>query len=308
MAVSLRARGNGTSRTHGEGLWGLLSLLLFQNVAAKIRITPTQHDFRVVEGANFSIAADFEMDPGDTVASASWIKMNGRNQIIVDCSPDQVVTVAYSTYRGRGRCTMQADVIALTLTELTPNDAGVYELKMVSENGDISTEQFMGKLYEPVSNLSIQGRLDRGATLILTCKVAAGTDPIFNWALSNGAVDNSSKYIMSANRSVLTVSELESSDCRVYRCLVRNDVNDKEAHFNVSESDSFQFCRENKCYIALVVIGILLLPFVGYLVLKGVERCRKNRQRDGSSPAERYRLSTVGGSDNSTDPPEGGGE
>ncbi|XP_072918462.1 hepatic and glial cell adhesion molecule-like [Hemitrygon akajei] len=275
MTVSLWPRGPGSSLGAEGGLCALVFLLLLHNVDAGIQIKTQQHDFFVIEGRNFTIAADIKMAQGDTIASAFWAKKNGERQRIVDCLPDRVETASYSTYTGRGRCTMQADKIALTLTELTPKDSGDYELKITLNSGEIGTMQFTGKLYAPVFNVTIvphSEKTDRQAKLTLICKVSAGTDPIFNWTASNEPVARSSKYVLSADRSVLTILELESSDCRVYTCIVNNDANVEKKLINVSESDGFAFCREESVskittfHVILIVVSLLMPLLIGIFV------------------------------------------
>ncbi|XP_059835839.1 uncharacterized protein LOC132399454 [Hypanus sabinus] len=147
MTVSLWPRRPGSSLGTEGGLCALVFLLLFHNADAGIQIKTQQRDFFVIEGRNFTIAAEIKLDQGDTIASAFWVKQNGERQRIVDCLPDRVETASYSTYTGRARCAMQADKIALTLSKLTPKDSGDYELKITLNSGEIGTVQFTGKLY-----------------------------------------------------------------------------------------------------------------------------------------------------------------
>ncbi|XP_062911287.1 uncharacterized protein LOC134350217 [Mobula hypostoma] len=248
MTVSLWPRGPGSSPRIEEGVCALVFFLLLHNVDAGVQIESQQRDFFVIEGRNFTIAADINITQGDTIASAFWAKKNGERQRIVDCFPDQVETASYSRYTGRGWCAMQADSITLTLTKLTPKDSGDYELKITLNSGEIGTVHFTGKLYVPVFNVTIvphSEKTDRQTKLILKCKVSAGTDPIFKWTASDKTIARSSKYVMSADLSVLTILELESSDCHVYTCIVKNDVNVEKKLFNVSESEDVPFCREH---------------------------------------------------------------
>ncbi|XP_062911288.1 uncharacterized protein LOC134350218 [Mobula hypostoma] len=283
MTVSLWPRGPGSSLKIEEGVCTLVFLLLLHNVDAGVQIESQQRDFFVIEGRNFTIAADINITQGDTIASAFWAKKNGERQRIVDCLPDQVETASYSRYTGRGWCAMQADSITLTLTKLTPKDSGDYELKITLNSGEIGTVHFTGKLYVPVFNVTIVPhweKIDRQTNLTLACKVSEGTDPIFNWTTSNETIAHSSKYVMSANSSVLTILEFESSDCHVYTCVVYNDAKVEKKLFNVSESEDFPFCRQEPgpkggkhlAWLILMVLPVLLLIGIIVWVKKRMNR------------------------------------
>uniref|UniRef100_UPI00398ED96C neural/ectodermal development factor IMP-L2-like isoform X3 n=1 Tax=Pristiophorus japonicus TaxID=55135 RepID=UPI00398ED96C len=92
-------------------------------------------------------------------------------------------------------------------------------------------------LYESISAPRIKSHpdaIEKGVNLNLTCTIVKGTEGRFWWEKDSEKIVNNSRHSVLESGTVLTVTEITSSDCGSYKCVVNNDISREEVHFNMS--------------------------------------------------------------------------
>uniref|UniRef100_UPI00398E923C neural/ectodermal development factor IMP-L2-like isoform X2 n=1 Tax=Pristiophorus japonicus TaxID=55135 RepID=UPI00398E923C len=101
-------------------------------------------------------------------------------------------------------------------------------------------------LYESISAPRIKSHpdaIEKGVNLNLTCTIVKGTEGRFWWEKDSEKIVNNSRHSVLESGTVLTVTEITSSDCGSYKCVVNNDISREEVHFNMS-GDAYPLCNE----------------------------------------------------------------
>ncbi|XP_072325094.1 uncharacterized protein [Scyliorhinus torazame] len=153
LHVGQRVIGTGWKMVNGHWLnWFLLLSVMYKGVMAPIRIEVGQREIHFIPGRNFTLPAHFTLDPTDissgqkdTIYSGTWSIENGKKEI-VECLKDKN-NWKDSMKERRGNCKLESSSISFTLTSLIPEDAGDYDLELVSEAGEKETTLFGVKLY-----------------------------------------------------------------------------------------------------------------------------------------------------------------
>ncbi|XP_072325089.1 hepatic and glial cell adhesion molecule-like isoform X2 [Scyliorhinus torazame] len=286
LHVGQRVIGTGWKMVNGHWLnWFLLLSVMYKGVMAPIRIEVGQREIHFIPGRNFTLPAHFTLDPTDissgqkdTIYSGTWSIENGKKEI-VECLKDKN-NWKDSMKERRGNCKLESSSISFTLTSLIPEDAGDYDLELVSEAGEKETTLFGVKLYESVSKPNIQKnveKIEEGINFTLMCQVEKGTNPQFTW---EKLVNNGTPSIL-VKDTILTLTHINSTDCGSYKCVVKNEMSQEKALFNLS-ADDYPWCqKQNKDLPIFVTIGLIVGLLALICIIAGIWKFwRSNNERD----------------------------
>ncbi|XP_048476497.1 hepatocyte cell adhesion molecule-like isoform X2 [Rhincodon typus] len=257
----------------------LLVFVFFTWVLAPIRVGTGPTEFYFIPGYNFTLIVKFTLEPKDTIYSGTWKKDNGRREI-VECQLHQKNSWRDTT-KEQGNCVLQEANISLTLRNFLPEDVGNYSLELVSEAGETENVQFTAKLYESVSTPSIEWneQFNKGSNQTFICKIEKGTYPQFNWEKDGETLTNDSRHSISENGIILTITHINESDCGFYKCVIKNDRNQEEKQFNIT-NEKYKLCQEDTYHVpsnVCCIIGLLVLCLIGCAVWK-IRKCKSSQQ------------------------------
>ncbi|XP_041843427.1 hemicentin-1-like [Melanotaenia boesemani] len=123
----------------------------------------------------------------------------------------------------KDRVTFNLTTEALTITSVTMNDSGVYELEEV--NG--FQEEFSLTVQVPVSNVTVWVKetnlVEFNGTAVLVCSASQGTSLSYKWLKRNSTISDGEEQLKSEN-TTLTIVNVTRYDQGPYRCNVSNGV------------------------------------------------------------------------------------
>lgn len=177
----------------------------------------------------------------------------------VSLSEVQVDTVGLRT-----RAYVEPKTRALTISNLTQNDSGVYQQQCIGAN--ISSERFKLNVYNLVASpfISIIDSPHGGChPLTLQCSVDNSRDLTLTWFRGKDRLRNISRLDLSN----LTLSvEVEHSDTSRYVCEAQNPVDKKSSQFNPNEMCLKNGESSSWCHSELMV-RLVLSAIVGFVLL-----------------------------------------
>ncbi|XP_035533166.1 uncharacterized protein LOC118339567, partial [Morone saxatilis] len=191
-----------------------------------------------LKGEEFNFKPNITGHPGNIL----W-KHNGNKVVEFDGNEQQV----YSTYLNR--ITLDWHTADLTISDLSFEDSGDYELEAFKSGGNLETSHFNLVVIDKVANPTISCKMNNGSIIsgTLMCSAEPRHPPSlmkFEWS-SSGDVQPGPQ---------LTINLGEKLDDEVYTCSVSNPLSKETATFTAKD------CYPDKSSnVAAIVIPVLLL-------------------------------------------------
>ncbi|XP_075067907.1 HEPACAM family member 2 isoform X2 [Mixophyes fleayi] len=125
---------------------------------------------------------------------------------------------------------------SLLINSLHTSDEGNYTVKVnIQGNTTVSaTQKIEVTVNVPVSKPIVKSEPSYGAVehvgnVTLKCSVLKGNRVLYQWLKNGSPLQNSSSYIFSQNKDMLTISPVTKNDIGNYSCLVKNYVSEMES-------------------------------------------------------------------------------
>ncbi|XP_067910481.1 hepatic and glial cell adhesion molecule [Heterodontus francisci] len=228
------------------------------------------------------LAVEGNRNESSLVQTISWHR--GIQSIV------QYQNTAHSTVKifpkYEGRITYIAENNSLLIHQLSLLDESTYMITTTLNSG-LEIHKFINlTVLVPVSEPSITVQTEDAPypKLTMNCTVKSGSNPQFSWMKDDQILPVDQQFQLSTDRRSLGVSNLTSSDCGTYSCIIQNPVNRVEAQQLITD-DHFQDCVRlptvgpeqhlGTTVAMFCVVGFLVVFLVVFLAIKKY----KERQR-----------------------------
>ncbi|XP_072409625.1 uncharacterized protein [Chiloscyllium punctatum] len=126
---------------------------------------------------------------------------------------------------------------------------------------------------------------NKGGNHTFICKIENGTNPQFHWEKDDETLTNDSRHSISESGIVLMIIAINESDCGSYKCVIKNDINQKEVQFNIS-IENYKWCQEGKNHegkiytiLGLVFVSLGVIIWIVWMINKWRNRQDNNRRQ-----------------------------
>ncbi|XP_048034305.1 SLAM family member 9-like [Megalobrama amblycephala] len=236
----------------------------------------------VMEGDSVTLYTDLtEIHEGDNIlwkygAENSQItKMNKKNQTFS--------TFDFSDERFRDRLKLDDQTGSLTITNITTEHAGVYQLDI--SGAKLTTKTFSVSVYARlpvpvISSNSSQCSSSSSSNCSLVCSAVNVSHVTLSWYKGNSLLSSISVSDLSISLSLPL--EVEYQDKNTYSCVLNNPISNQTQHLDITQL--CHTCADQilpLLYVVLISAGsLLIVAAVGIFCI--CKKCRKNGQEAGA--------------------------
>ncbi|XP_078391355.1 natural killer cell receptor 2B4-like [Cetorhinus maximus] len=178
----------------------------------------------------------------------------------------------FHTEEFKKRTKLYPEDFSLQLSDLQREDAGVYEVSVTLDSGDVSSRTVQLDVYEPVTGTNI--RIDqymRNCNLTLSCSVNTGDDISFRWWRGGEALGNDSTHHLSKTGEELQLHLTGEPEDSVYRCEARNPVSEDTAQITLRDVcngiDPDSSSCSSPCLVKLTISVIVLTSLLSVILI-----------------------------------------
>ncbi|XP_051978170.1 uncharacterized protein LOC127639893 isoform X6 [Xyrauchen texanus] len=184
----------------------------------------------------------------------------------------------------RGSLHMDEQTGSLTMTNITTEHSGFYELEIHDT-----------KVFSKKFNVSVQAHLpvpviirdssqcSSSSKCVLVCSVVNVTQATLSWYKGNSLLSSIS---VSDLNSLSLPLEVEYQENNIYSCVINNPIRNQTKHLNITEV--CQTCSApglSSVYIVLICVCVLVLFVIG-VVYCCLRKCKKDKKDQEGQPAE----------------------
>ncbi|XP_041030427.1 hepatocyte cell adhesion molecule [Carcharodon carcharias] len=211
------------------------------------------------------------------LSSVQTIKWQRSNQLIVLYQNNETDTPVIIFRKYKERVTYIAENNSLLIHQVNLQDEGHYKITTILKTG-MEAETFINlTVLVPVSGLSITVQTDDlpHPTLTMNCTATNGSNPHFSWLKDNKTLLVDLRVQLSTENRSLGITNLTSSDCGTYICIVQNSINRVQAQQLIT-SEHFQECLHLQRRV--LVIAVAVLSVIGFMMVFLAIKNYKERQ------------------------------
>ncbi|XP_032898521.1 SLAM family member 5-like [Amblyraja radiata] len=173
-------------------------------------------------GHSVSLPAGITAAPN--VGSVEWSRTSPRTMIATYSDE----TIDYKTTNYKGRVTLHRGNFSLKIRDLRREDAGDYEMLVVTRSGGKTSARVRLEVYEPVAGTQIKIQNITGICN-LTCSVTSGDPTSFRWWRGQEPLGNDSTHHPRRHGETIEVHHTAAVGDVVYKCEARNLVSEGTA-------------------------------------------------------------------------------
>ncbi|XP_050950437.1 SLAM family member 9-like [Labeo rohita] len=225
-----------------------------------------------MEGDSVTLKTDVtEICEGDTI---QW-QYGAENSIVAKMKKAKQITFTYNTdMRFRDRLKLDNQTGSLTITNITTEHAGYYQLEISGANLALKTFNVSVYAHLPVPVISSNSSncSSSSSYCSLLCSVLNVSDVTLSWCSGNSLLSSISVSDLSISLSLPL--EVEYQDKNTYSCVINNPINNQTTHLDISKL--CHTCAGSVSLIVLISAAAGSLLIVAAVVIFSI--CRKHRK------------------------------
>ncbi|XP_078277103.1 T-lymphocyte surface antigen Ly-9-like [Rhinoraja longicauda] len=224
-------------------------------------------------GHSVSLPAGITVAPDD--GNVEW-RQTSPKTVIAKYSNGNI---KYYDTNYTGRVTLHRGNFSLEIRDLRREDAGDYEVNVVTSTGSETLAKVRLEVYEPVAGTHIHAQYITGiCNFTLTCSVTSGDPTSFRWWRGGEALRNDSTHHLRGHGETVEVHHTEEVGDVVYKCEARNPVSEGTAEIRLMD-----VCKQAtpgrrrltwKNIIIILVVATCVAVFIILLVCIIIRRRR----------------------------------
>ncbi|XP_032898069.1 uncharacterized protein LOC116986580 [Amblyraja radiata] len=173
-------------------------------------------------GHSVSLPAGITVAPD--IARIEWSRTSPRTKITTYSAEN----IEYYTTNYKGRVTLHRGNFSLEIHDLWRDDAGDYQVDVVTSSGSETQARVRLEVYEPVAGTQIKIQYITGICN-LTCSVTSGDPTSFRWWRGQEPLGNDSTHHPRRHGETIEVHHTAAVGDIVYKCEARNLVSEGTA-------------------------------------------------------------------------------
>ncbi|XP_078277111.1 SLAM family member 5-like [Rhinoraja longicauda] len=182
-------------------------------------------------GHSVSLPAGITVAPDDD--SVVWTRTSSPKTIIAKYSNGNI---KYYDSNYTGRVTLHRGNFSLEIHDLRREDAGDYEVDVVTRTGSETLAIVRLEVYEPVAGTHIQAQNITGiCNFTLICSVTSGDPTSFRWWRGEEALGNDSTHHLRGHGETVEVHHTAEVGDVVYKCEARNPASEGTAEIRLMD-------------------------------------------------------------------------
>ncbi|XP_078277110.1 HEPACAM family member 2-like [Rhinoraja longicauda] len=144
--------------------------------------------------------------------------------------------IKYYDTNYKGRVTLHRGNFSLEICDLRREDAGDYQVDVVTRTGSGTLAKVRLEVYEPVAGTHIQAQNITGiCNFTLICSVTSGDPTSFRWWRGGEALRNDSTHHLRGHGETVEVHHTAEVGDVVYKCEARNPVSEGTAEIRLMD-------------------------------------------------------------------------